>query len=561
MAVVQAAVGTFTATSATTFEVTDSGAFGGNTPKGGLIWTGNNTTTNTVQDDGYFGIWGFTADERIVGCLMRYRHDRSTSDCIRTNADGTSSIDSQITIPANNSTTIETQVDCTGDGTGSNPGPITNGWRFEVDTYTADVVFHYLLVGGDDLEVTAISKRINQAVEDYAHGFSKTDHILGISFFGNETTDDGNHTRSSVWNSFGVFSTDDAGSTFHQASVGQREIGGSAAQDIVGVFSNQYLTDSKNNAANPDSNTNNKTAQITAVDSTNLDVTRIWWTPSSPEPILFLWAISVPDTVEVWSGNYTLPTSGGTFTPSSQPGFTPGIYGLMGCGHTNTNTYEEVEGSGAWSFGVQDASGNKGSSSLIVEGEMLNIENTYARSLTSTNFLDHRTVSSESESIAAQLPTATFIGTGIEVASPTGTFGGNAWAFAFELADDTPIDQTATDALTFTDTATVAVEFNETITDTLSFTDTAEGAGPLSETLTDSISFTDSAAVVSPFYNLLSDNLTFTDTAIAQLEGIDQRGGRTIEDVRQMRAIERFQVLARQDQMLLEFLKRELNKL
>lgn len=566
MPVVQAAQGSFTATSATTFEVTHATEFGGNTPKGGLIWTGNNTVTGTVQDDGYFGLWGFTDNEDIVGCLMRYRHDFATSDVRRTNADGSTGFESKVTIVANNSITIETAVDCTGDGVGSNPGAITNGWRFSVDTYTADVVFHYLLVGGDDLETFKVTSRINTASNAFVHGLSKTDRILGLAFFGNEVTIGGDHTRTSIWNSFGVFSTNDGGTTFHQASHGQREVITSLAQDINGVFSNQYLADSKNNISNPDSNTNNRTVDLTAVDATEFTIDRVWWetTPGS-EPLLFLWGISIPSSMNVWSGHYTMPTTGGTFTPSSQPGFQPGVYGLFATGHTNTNTYEAVEGSGALSFGVQDANGNNGSASLVVEGEMLNIENTYARSLTSTNFLDLRTVSGSSESVAAQFSSATFTASGIEVSSPTGTFGGYGWAFAFELADDTPIDDSVTESLVLTDSVTAAIEFNETITDQLVLTDTAEGAGPLNAEVTDTLILTDQAADVSPFFRTIVDTIILSDSApVASglpVTPTGQRGGRTFEDVRAMRAAERLQVLARQDQQLLEFLKKELNKL
>ena len=557
MAVVQAAVGTVTISSATQFEVTDAGAFGGNTPKGILVWSGSNSTTDTVQDHGYFGMWGATEDD-IVGCHLRHKHDSGTTSCNRTNSDGDTAASGSIQM-LDSLGVVDTDIDFNGNGVGSNPGPITNGWRLDCTQYTKTVVLHYMLVGGDDLECTAISRRINDATESFTHEFSKTDRILGITFYGHETTDSGNHLRSNVWNSFGVFASNDGGTTWDQAAMGQRETGGVQAQDIIGIFSDTYCAASSNSSVTQ-TNDNTREASVTDIDSIGIEVTRNRW--GDPNTILFMWVISIPSTLNVWAGNYTLPTSGGTFTPSSQPGFTPGVYGLMASGHTNTNTYEQVEGSGAWSFGVQDTNGNKGSASLIVEGEMLNIEDTYARSLTSTNFLDHRTVSTRSESVAAQFSSATFIGTGIEVSSPTGTFGGNAWAFAFELADDTPISETLTETLSLTDDAPVAaLSFNETLTDSLAFTSEALAAGPLSEILSDSLSFTDSASVVSPFYNLLEDTLVFGDTATGDAPSVPNRGGRTIETVREMRRIERMSVLAQQDQMLLEFLKRELSKL
>ena len=101
MPIVQAAVGSFTVTSATQFEVTDVTAFGGNTPKGGLLWTGNNTVADTVQDDGYFGLWAFTEDGN-AGCLMRYRHNVGTSTVNRVNADGSASFSGDLNIIANN---------------------------------------------------------------------------------------------------------------------------------------------------------------------------------------------------------------------------------------------------------------------------------------------------------------------------------------------------------------------------------------------------------------------------------------------------------------------------
>jgi len=555
-----ASAGSFTVTSATQFTVTDATAFGGSKPKGVLLWTGNHAV-DTVSDHAHFGSWGCTQND-IVGAAMRYRHAFGTSAVNRTNADGNASVSGSVTILADTSTSIECDMDCNGDGIGSNPGPITDGWRFDVTSFSAtSITFNYLLLGGDDLEVTAISRRINNATEPFAHNFSKTDRLLGWTWDGNETTDNGNHTRTSIYNSYGCFATNNGGSTFQQWAVGQREVNGSAAQDIVGIFSNTECSA----VATVDSghtNSNTHEARVTALDSTDITVTRTLWPTASPQPILFMFVISIPASMNVWAGNYTLPTSGGTFTPSSQPGFQPDVYGIMASGHTTANDHEQVEGSGAWSFGIQDQYGNHKSASIIVEGEMLNIETTYARSLTSTKFLDQRTVSSGSESIAAQFDAATFIGTGIEVSSPVGTFGGLAGAFAFETATTTPIDVSVTDTLSFTDASSETIEFNVSVAEVLSLVDTILGEGPFTGIATESLVFTDQADVVSPFFLTVIDNLVFGDAAAQS--GIEppprQRGGRTIETVRQMRAIERMQVLARQDQELLKALKRMLRK-
>jgi len=566
MPVVQGAVTSFTVTSATTFEVSDVSAFGGNTPKGAILWCSRNTAKDTTEDHGFFGIWGLTQYEIVGGC-MRYHDDRTTNEVRRTNSDGDISGIADIGIVAINSSTVETRMTCNGDGIGSNAGPITNGWRFSVVNYTADVVFNVLLLGGDDFECNTLRRRVDEAIEDIPHGLGKSNTMLGLCYYGNETSFGSLRTRGSVFNSVGMFATNDGGTTINQWAVGQREFQGAGAQDIVGNFHTDKCVAASNRNEIEKSNTHTRQGYVSGIDSTNIEWTRDFWEVVNLEPIFYVWVMAIPDSMNAWVSNYIAQTSGGTFTPSSQPGFTPGVYGALASGHSNTDIYETVEECGAWSFGIQDEDGNHGSASIIVEGEMLNTENTYAKSLTSANLINLVTVSSESQTSACSWPVATFIGTGIEIASPGGTKGGRVGAFAFEL-DNTgvPIDESVTDSLVLTDAApVVAVEFNKSITEVLSLLDVIVGQGPLVETLIESLNFTDEAAVASPFFYTATDTLVFSDLAepsgIVPPQGVGQRGGRTFEDMRAMRAAERLQVLARQDRELLEFLKRTLTKL
>ena len=215
---------------------------------------------------------------------------------------------------------------------------------------------------------------------------------------------------------------------------------------------------------------------------------------------------------------------------------------------------------------MQDEFGNHKSASIIVEGEMLTSENTFAKSLTSNNFLDHNTVSGSSVSSAAVFTAATFISTGIEVASPTGTFGGLAGAFAFETATTAPVDKTSTDTLSFTDTATSDILFNRTVSESLVLADTAVGVGPIQVSVTETLVLTDDTVELTPpnvFSGILTEALVFSDSALASgiaPVAVGGVSGMTIPDVRTMRRKERLQVLARQDQALLEFLRKELSR-
>lgn len=532
-----------------------------------MLWCGRNTVADTIEDHGFFGLWAMTGD-RIIGGMFRHRDDIGTVDAERCNSDGDISTAADAAIIAINSRTIETRVRCNGDGLGSNPGPITNGWRFDVTGYTADVVFNVLLFGGDDYEANTVERRILDPTQDFPHGLSKTDRVLGITYFGQETAFGGTRTRGSVYNSIGMFATNDGGTTIQQWGAGQREVNGTNAQTIVGSFSQVSSVAASNREQLTVSDVQTREAQVSAIDGTNVEMTKVYWDVVPPtEPIVYMWVMSIPASMNVWVGDYVAQTSGGTFTPASQPGFTPGVYGAMATGHTVTNNYQIVDGGGAWSFGAQDENTNHRSASIIAEGNMLSTENSYAKTLTSTKLLDLVTASGSSATTACSWPSATFTASGIEVPSPLGTFGGYIGAFAFELENTgAPIDVSAADSLVLADAAPVAsVEFNQTITEALSLLDEIVGQGPIVETLIENLNLIDVAAVVTPFFYTATDNLVFTDLAepsgIVPAQGVGQRGGRTFDDVRAMRAAERLQVLARQDRELLEFLKRSLTKL
>jgi hypothetical protein len=128
-------------------EITKSGW--GFTPKAAIFIVSQATADNSALNGGVFG-WGATDGSRQWSFGVSSAHNLATSNTARSQRDN-----SCLIVPTEAGTAYDFELDGVGDGVGSNPGPISNGWRIDCPTNPAAAAYKLtvLLLAGSDLSV------------------------------------------------------------------------------------------------------------------------------------------------------------------------------------------------------------------------------------------------------------------------------------------------------------------------------------------------------------------------------------------------------------------------
>ena len=467
-----------------TYDLTVPGLGPANRMKAIIMWS-STQIKNSIEETACLNYWyGVSSSEGLSengnvmgGCPMSY-NNLGTSIVSEQTDSGASSgnwrllttdrLRESITSPVGDLYDMEAQVRYTLVPTirGTQvAGPILNGWRINVWRWQRTtpatpggidisldrpIHMYYCIIGGRDVECNVFDAQFtdNVGTRVQAHGLTNPVNVLGFTHTTARNVG-GSSFQHGIRQVFGAFHWD--GTNITQVSACTDQTDGDGTPQANDTFSKDSIVRRIKGASDWH-------GQISAFDSTNITLETI--DPFSVDVLnefMGVFVISLPAEAGAWVGTYTLPTSAGIFTPKSQPGFQPDLYGILATGGRPSEAFDGATGDslemldqpwfGNWSYGMVDKSLTQGCASFIHDGHC-GTDNTTCASITTPSLVysryydgDEGDISSPREMNTITVSTSPFTSEGVTFSADdvSGAHGGLVIAWAMqtdERADD-----------------------------------------------------------------------------------------------------------------------------